>query len=167
MLHHYFSAKAIDGKDYIGGNFTLVFTFGQLAVGNNLQCIDLVLIDDHEFENDERFSITLISTPEFASVVRISPIKKELLVLINEIPTTDSKFMYKTVIKGDELLRSLSVIQIGMMKSFYRAVEGETPFVTICAVLYQGALARDLTVMLTVLNSTVGDTGTVLMISIC
>ena len=164
MLHHDFSAKAIDGKNYIGGNFTLVFTSGQSAVGNNLQCIDLVLIDDHEFENDERFSITLISTPEFASVVRISPIKKELLVLINEIPTTDSK--YKTVIKGDELLCSLSVIQIGMMKSFYRAVEGETPFVTICAVLYQGALARDLTVMLTVLNSTVGDTGTVLMISI-
>ena len=68
--------------------------------------------------------------------------------------------------KGDELLRSLSVIQIGMMESFYQAVEGETPFVTICAVLYEGALARDLTVMLTVLNSTVGDTGTVLMISI-
>ena len=129
-----------------------------------MQCIDLVLIDDHEFENEERLSIMLISTPEFASVVRISPVKKELLVLINEIPTTDS--MYKTVIKGDELLRSLSVIQIGMMKSFYRVVEGETPFVTICAVLYQGALARDLTVMLTVLNSTVGDTGTVLMISI-
>ena len=164
MLHYNFSAKAIDGKDYIGGNFTLVFTSGQSAVGNNLQCIDLVLIDDHEFENEERLSIMLISTPEFASVVRISPIKKELLVLINEIPTTDS--MYKTVIKGDELLRSLSVIQIGMMKSFYQAVEGETPFVTICAVLYQGALARDLTVMLTVLNSTVGDTGTVLMISI-
>ena len=164
MLHHYFSAEAIDGKDYVGGNFTLVFTSGQSAIGNNLQCIDLVLIDDHEFENEERLFIALNSTPEFASVVRISPAKKELLVLINEIPTTDSK--YKIVIKGDELLRSLSVIQIGMMESFYRAVEGETPFVTICAVLYQGALARDLTVMLTVLNSTVGDTGTVLMISI-
>ena len=164
MLHHYFSAKAIDGKDYIGGNFTLVFTSGQSAIGNNLQCIDLVLIDDHEFENEERLFIVLNSTPEFASVVRISPAKKELLVLINEIPTTDSK--YKTVMKGDELLRSLSVIQIGMMESFYRAVEGETPFVTICAVLYEGALARDLTVMLTVLNTTVGDTGTVLMISI-
>eukprot|EP00731_Ephydatia_muelleri_P007285 Em0003g1533a len=137
MVTH--SITAIDRKDYIGGNFTLVFTSGQSAIGNNLQCIDLVLIDDHEFENEERLFIALNSTPEFASAVRISPAKKELLVLINEIPTTD-------------------IIQIGMMESFYRAVEGETPFVTICAVLYQGALARDLTVMLTVLNSTVGDT---------
>ena len=91
MVHHYFSAKAIDGKDYVGGNFTLVFTSGQSAIGNNLQCMDLVLIDDHEFENEERLFIALNSTPEFASVVRISPAKKELLLLINEIPTTDSK----------------------------------------------------------------------------
>ena len=55
-------------------------------------------------------------------------------------------------------------IQIGMEKTFYQEVEGETPFVTICALLYQGALARDLTVMLMVLNSTVGDTGTILML---
>eukprot|EP00731_Ephydatia_muelleri_P007287 Em0003g1535a len=137
MVTH--SITAIDGKDYVGGNFTLVFTSGQAAIGNHLQCINLVLIDDHEFENEERLFIALNSTPEFATVVRLSPAKKELLVLINEIPTTD-------------------IIQIGMMESFYRAVEGETPFVTICAVLYQGALARDLTVMLTVLNSTVGDT---------
>ena len=91
MLHHYFSAKAIDGKDYVGGNFTLIFTSGQSAVGNNLQCINLVLIDDREFENEESLSITLNSTPDFSSVVIISPAKKELLLLINEIPTTDSK----------------------------------------------------------------------------
>ena len=41
----------------------------------------------------------------------------------------------------------------------YQVVEGEQPFVTLCAVLYYGELGRDLTVLLTILNSSQGDTG--------
>ena len=47
-----------------------------------------------------------------------------------------------------------------MMQVYYSVVEGEQPFVTLCAVLYQGELGRNLTVMLTILNSSQGDTGT-------
>ena len=43
---------------------------------------------------------------------------------------------------------------------YYSVVEGEQTFVTLCAVLYQGELGRNLNVMLTVQNSSQGDTGT-------
>ena len=43
---------------------------------------------------------------------------------------------------------------------YYWVVEGEQPFATLCAVLYQGELGRDLTVMLAIQNSSLGDTGT-------
>ena len=46
-----------------------------------------------------------------------------------------------------------------MMQVNYTVVEGEQTFVTLCAVLYQGELGRNLTVMLTVQNSSQGDTG--------
>ena len=51
-------------------------------------------------------------------------------------------------------------IQIGMTPPLYRqVVEGQQPFVTICAGLYDGELGRNLTVMLTIINSSLGHTG--------
>ena len=84
--------QAIDGKDYIGGELTLVFSPGQSAMGNNMQCISLAIIDDHALEKDEWLSISLSPSLEFASVVRISLAKRDVLVLINEVPSTDSKY---------------------------------------------------------------------------
>lgn len=45
------------------------------------------------------------------------------------------------------------------MPLYYQVVEGEQPFVTICAVLYDGELGRDLTVNLSIVNSSLGETG--------
>ena len=46
-----------------------------------------------------------------------------------------------------------------MMEVYYQVIEGDYPFVTLCAVLYQGGLERNLTVLLTTLNSSLGETG--------
>eukprot|EP00731_Ephydatia_muelleri_P007059 Em0003g1307a len=133
------SISAINGKDYNGGQFILVFTSGQSAAGNNLQCIDLIIIDDHVLENNETLIVTLNSTVQDADIVQISPTKRELLLTIIESATVD-------------------YIQIGMMETYYQVVEGEKPFISICAVLYEGKLGRNLSIMLQIENSSLGET---------
>lgn len=46
-----------------------------------------------------------------------------------------------------------------MMETYYQVVEGEKPFISICAVLYEGKLGRDLSIMLQIENSSLGETG--------
>ena len=46
-----------------------------------------------------------------------------------------------------------------MTEVYYEVVEGEQPDVTICAALYQGELRHNLTLLLNILNSSLGDTG--------
>lgn len=86
---------AIDGKDYIGGRFVLTFTSGQSATGNNLQCIELVLLDDHSLESNETLLVTLNASQQDAGVVRISSTQRELLLMIIELPNSDSMFIEK------------------------------------------------------------------------
>ena len=80
---------AIDGKDYIGGTFTLTFTSGQSAGENNLQCINLTLLNDNELEYDETLLVTLTSSPQDADVVRVSSTQNQSLITIVEVPTRD------------------------------------------------------------------------------
>ena len=80
---------AIDGKDYIGGAFTLTFTSGQSTRGNNLQCINLTLLNDNELEYDESLLVTLTSSPQDAAVVKISSTQNQSLITIVDIPTRD------------------------------------------------------------------------------
>ena len=83
---------AIDGKDYIGGTFTLTFTSGQSAAGDNLQCLSIMIINDHSLEYDELFVVTLNTSQQDASIVRISNTQSSTLVTIIEDPVADSKF---------------------------------------------------------------------------
>lgn len=69
-----------------------MFTSGQSAAGNNLQCIDLIIIDDHVLENNETLIVTLNSTVQDADIVQISPTKRELLLTIIESATVDCMF---------------------------------------------------------------------------
>ena len=80
---------AIDGKDYIGGAFTLTFTSGQSAGGNNLQCINLTLLNDNQLEYDESLLVTLTSSPQDAANVRISSTQNQSLITIVDVPTRD------------------------------------------------------------------------------
>ena len=59
-----------------------------------------------------------------------------------------------------------SVVYIGMTQSSDQVVEGEQQYVTLCAVLYQGKLGRNLNVMLQVRNSSLGDSGLFLFFQI-
>ena len=42
---------------------------------------------------------------------------------------------------------------------YYQVVEGEQLFISLCAVLYQGCLGRNLTVLLSSLNNALGESG--------
>ena len=55
-----------------------------------------------------------------------------------------------------------------MKQTYYQVTEGTQQFVTICVAIYQGELGRDLTVILTILNSSTGNiyTDTVLQCQI-
>lgn len=48
-----------------------------------------------------------------------------------------------------------------MVQGYYEVVEGQQPSVTICAAVYQGKLGFDVVVLLTIVNSSLGDTGIV------
>ena len=48
-----------------------------------------------------------------------------------------------------------------MVQHYYEVVEGQQPSVTICAAVYQGKLGFDVVVLLTIVNSSLGDTGIV------
>lgn len=53
-----------------------------------------------------------------------------------------------------------------MAEVYYQAIEGEQQVVTLCVVLYQGRLKRNLTVLLTTLKSSLGETGMILTLDI-
>ena len=80
---------AIDGKDYIGGQFNVTFTPGQSATGNKTQCIDLVLLNDYTLENDETLIVTLNLSRQDADVVRIPSAHSVLLLTILEESSKD------------------------------------------------------------------------------
>ena len=82
--------SAIDGVDYIGGKFTVTFTSGLAATGNNLQCFNLTLLNDESLENNETLLMTLSSSQQDAGFVRISSTRKELFLTIIERPGSDS-----------------------------------------------------------------------------
>lgn len=84
---------AIDGKDYIGGSFVLTFTPGQSASGDNLKCVDIVIINDHALEYNETLDISLNSTKQYSDVVRISITQNNLLLTIIE-DAQDGMFSY-------------------------------------------------------------------------
>lgn len=84
------NSAAIDGKDYIGGEFKLTFSPGQSMSGNNSQCIDLIIINDHLLEHNETLLILLNSTKEDANIVKVSSAGAELLLTILEISPSDS-----------------------------------------------------------------------------
>lgn len=52
------------------------------------------------------------------------------------------------------------VVEIGMVQDYYEVVEGQKPFVTICAALYHGKLGFDVVVLLKILNCSLVDAGT-------
>ena len=83
----------MDGIDYIGGQYTLTFTPGQSAAGDNLQCVNLTLLNDHSLENNETLLVTLGSAQQDTGVVRIPTSRRELLLTILETPATDSRLM--------------------------------------------------------------------------
>ena len=148
---------AIDGRDYIGGAFTVTFTSGQSAAGISLQCLDIEIINDHSLEYNKVFSVTLNTSQQDASVVRISNTQYRTLVTITEDPEADSK--YKSTYIHDHTFLIKSDVHIGMMEVYYQVVEGQQPLVTLCAELYQGELGRNLTVMLTILNTSIENSG--------
>ena len=76
----------MDGKDYIGGQFTLTFMSGQSAAGNNLQCINIIIFDDETLENDETLVVSLNTTQQDSGFVRISFIQSASLLTIMEDP---------------------------------------------------------------------------------
>jgi hypothetical protein len=84
---------AMDGIDYIGGQYTLTFIPGQSAAGDNLQCVNLTLLNDHSLENNETLLVTLGSAQQDTGVVRIPTSRRELLITILEAPATDSRLM--------------------------------------------------------------------------
>ena len=47
-----------------------------------------------------------------------------------------------------------------MVQDYYEVVEGQKPFVTICAALYHGKLGFDVVVLLKILNCSLDDAGT-------
>ena len=77
---------AIDGKDYIGGTFTLIFIPGQSASGNNLICVNLTILNDNLLEYNETFIVTLNSTQQDSNYIRISTRQNITLVTIIEDP---------------------------------------------------------------------------------
>ena len=83
---------AIDGRDFIGGRFALTFTPGQSATGNNLQCLNILIINDHTLEYDETFIVTLECSVQDTDVVRISYTENTTLVSIIENPEADGMF---------------------------------------------------------------------------
>ena len=126
--------------------------------------MDLVLLNDNILENDETLLVTINSTQQYADFVKISATQRELLLVIIENPKTDSTLNYSFYLKC--LTHSLYVkkgVYIGLVEVYYKVVEGEQQYVTVCAALYQGKLGRDLTVMMIFLNSTLGDTGTAVL----
>lgn len=88
MIH----TLAIDGRDFIGGRFALTFTPGQSATGNNLQCLNILIINDHTLEYDETFIVTLESSVQDTDIVRISYTENTTLVSIIENPGADGMF---------------------------------------------------------------------------
>ena len=93
LCYNAFLSLAIDGRDYIGGQFILTFISGQSVDGNNLQCINLTILDDNSLEYNETLLITLNSTQQDAGVVMISTIRRKLLLTIIETPSSDSTFL--------------------------------------------------------------------------
>ena len=84
------SHLAMDGIDYIGGQYTLTFIPGQSAAGDNLQCVNLTILYEVSLESNETILVTLSSKQQDTGVVRISSTRRELLLTILEIPATNS-----------------------------------------------------------------------------
>ena len=89
--HSIIFSIALDGKDYIGGQFTLTFASGQSAMGENLQCFDLIIINDHILETNETLAVTLNSSRADSDVVRILSTQWKLIVTIVDDPNENSR----------------------------------------------------------------------------
>lgn len=68
--------SAISGKDYHGGEGTIVFEHGE-----TLKILSIELIDDKTFEKDETFMVTL-SEPTNGS--KIGRLRKTVVTIVND-----------------------------------------------------------------------------------
>ena len=68
--------SAISGKDYHGGEGTIVFEHGE-----TVKLLGIVLIDDKTFEKDETFMVTLSDATNGAKVGRL---RRTVVTIVND-----------------------------------------------------------------------------------
>ena len=68
--------SAVNGKDYVGGEGTIVFDHGE-----TVKILSIELIDDKTFEKDETFMVTL-SDP--TSGVQLGRLKRTVVTIVND-----------------------------------------------------------------------------------